>query len=61
MSGPQFIDNPTNQNVSIKPRTMIFNKFNINLKSFILQKPLDTFKNFINNIDTIIFRDSVYF
>ena len=47
MSGPQFIDNPTNQNVSIKPRTMIFNKFNINLKSFILPKPLDTFKNFI--------------
>ena len=28
MSGPQFIDNPTNQNVLIKPRTMIFNKFN---------------------------------
>ena len=47
MSGPQFIDNPTNQNVSIKPRTMIFNKFNINLKSFILPKSLDNFKNFI--------------
>jgi hypothetical protein len=46
-NGPQFIDTPTNQNVAIKPRVMIFNKFNINLKSFILPKSLDTFKNFI--------------